>query len=300
MPRLPPRGSTSAQATVSTVAATASPQTELHVICPSSRWVDLGARELWRSRELLYFLTVRDLKVRYKQTFLGVVWAVLQPVMYMVVFTLFFGRLAGLYNPGQKYALLTLTGSVIWLFFANSVTMSSNSLVGSSNLITKVYFPRLLTAASPVIAGLVDLALSSVVMVAIMAAFGAYPTWRVLLIPPFLLLAIGTAVGVGSWLAALNVKYRDVRFVVPFLLQIWMFASAVFYVFEALHLNEPWNTLFWANPLAVAVEGWRWSLLGGAHPSYPHVALGTLGGLVLFAVGIVYFRRKEREFADIV
>jgi lipopolysaccharide transport system permease protein len=282
------------------MAATAPAQTELHVIRRSSRWVDLGLKELWRARELLYFLTVRDLKVRYKQTFLGVVWAVLQPVMYMAVFTLFFGRLTGLYSPGQKYALLTLTGSVIWLFFANSVTVSSNSLVGSSNLITKVYFPRLLTAASPVLAGLVDLALSSAVMVAIMAAFGVYPTWRVFLIPPFLLLAIGTAVGVGSWLAALNVKYRDVRFVVPFLLQIWMFASAVFYVAEALHLKEPWNTIFWANPLAVAVEGWRWSLLGGLHPSYAHVALGTLGGLMLFAVGIVYFRRKEREFADIV
>jgi lipopolysaccharide transport system permease protein len=279
----------------------AAPSTpELQVIRPSTRWVDLGTRELWRARELLYFLTIRDLKVRYKQTFLGIVWAVLQPVMYMIVFTLFFGRLVGLYNNGQVYALLTLTGSVLWLFFANSVTMASTSLVGSSNLITKVYFPRLLSAASPVVAGLVDLALSSLVMLAIMFAYGAYPTWRVVVIPPFVLLAIGTAIGVGAWLSALNVKYRDVRFAVPFLLQLWMFASAVFYVFQALHLKQPWDTIFWLNPLAVAISGWRWALLGGPHPTYGQVALGTLGGLVIFAAGVVYFRRKEREFADIV
>ena len=280
--------------------AVAAKTPDLTVIRPQTRWVDLGLRELWKARELLYFLTVRDLKVRYKQTFLGIVWAVLQPIMYMVVFTLFFGRLAGLYTPGQKYALLTLTGSVIWLFFANSVTLSSNSLVGSSNLITKVYFPRLLSAASPVIAGLVDLAISSVVMLAIMAAYGEFPTWRVVVIPFVLLLAVASAIGVGSWLAALNVKYRDVRFVVPFLLQLWMFASAVFYVFEALHLKEPWQTIFWVNPIATVVEVWRWALLGGPHPTYGQVALGTLGGLVVFALGVVYFRRKEREFADIV
>jgi lipopolysaccharide transport system permease protein len=280
--------------------AVVSPSPDLTVIRPRTRWVDLGLRELWKARELLYFLTVRDLKVRYKQTFLGIVWAVLQPIMYMVVFTLFFGRLAGLYSPGQKYALLTLTGSVIWLFFANSVTMSSNSLVGSSNLITKVYFPRLLSAASPVIAGLVDLAISSLVMLGIMAAYGEFPTWRIVVIPLVLLLAIATAIGVGSWLAALNVKYRDVRFVIPFLLQLWMFASAVFYVFEALHLKEPWHTIFWVNPMATVVEVWRWSLLGGPHPTYPQVALGALGGLVAFTGGVVYFRRKEREFADIV
>ncbi len=280
--------------------AVAAGQPELHVIRPSSRWVDFGVRELWRSRELLYFLTVRDLKVRYKQTLLGVLWAVLQPVMYMVVFTLFFGRLAGLYSPGQKYALLTLTGSVMWLFFANSVTLSSNSLVGASNLITKIYFPRLLSAASPVIAGLVDLALSSLVMLGIMAGYGEYLTWRAIVIPPFLLLAVGSAIGVGAWLAALNVKYRDVRFVVPFLLQLWMFASAVFYVFAALHLGSPWKTIFWLNPMAAAIEGWRWALLGGPHPTYGQVALGTLAGLVMFTAGIVYFRRREREFADIV
>ena len=270
------------------------------VIRPSTRWVDLGLGELWRARELLYFLTVRDLKVRYKQTFLGIVWAVLQPVMYMVVFTLFFGRLAGLYTPDQPYALLTLTGSVIWLFFANSVTLSSGSLVGSSALITKVYFPRLLQAASPVVAALVDLALSCVVMLAIILAYGEFPGPRVVVVIPFLLLAMATAVGVGAWLAAVNVKYRDVRFVVPFLLQLWMFASAVFYSVQALNLDEPWDTLFWVNPMAGVVEGWRWGLLGGPRPTVAQVALSTIGGLVALVAGVVYFRRKEREFADIV
>jgi len=270
------------------------------VIRPSTHWVDLGLRELWRSRELLYFLTVRDLKVRYKQTFLGIVWAVIQPVMYMVVFTLLFTRVTTLYNAGQSYAPLALTGSVIWLFFANSVTLASGSLVGSSALITKVYFPRLLQAASPVVAALVDLGLSCFVMLGIMAAYGYYPGVRVVVVFPFLLLAMATAVGVGAWLAALNVKYRDVRFVVPFLLQLWMFASAVFYSSQAVHLDEPWDSLFWANPMAGVVEGWRWALLGGPHPAYGDVALATAGGLVVLVAGVVYFRRKEREFADIV
>jgi homopolymeric O-antigen transport system permease protein len=270
------------------------------LIRPSTRWVEFGLRELWRSRELLYFLTQRDLKVRYKQTFLGIVWAVIQPVMYMVVFTLLFTKVTTLYTAGQSYAPLALTGSVIWLFFANSVTLASGSLVGSSALITKVYFPRLLQAASPVVAALVDLALSCVVMLGIMAAYGYYPGVRVLVVFPFLLLAMATAVGVGAWLAALNVKYRDVRFVVPFLLQLWMFASAVFYSSAAVHLDEPWDTLFWVNPMAGVVEGWRWALLGGPHPAYGDVALATLGGFVVFVAGIVYFRRKEREFADIV
>jgi len=280
--------------------AVASDTPELHVIRPRTRWVDLGARELWRSRELLYFLTVRDLKVRYKQTFLGVFWAVLQPIMYMIVFTLFFGRLAGLYTPGQKYPALTITGSVIWLFFANSVTLSSNSLVGSANLITKVYFPRLLSAASPVIAGLVDLALGCIVMLGIMAAYGYVPTWRIAVAPLCVLLAMGAALGVGAWLAALNVKYRDVRFVIPFLMQLWLFASAVVYSFQALHLHEPWRTIYWINPMATAVEVWRWSLLGGPHPTYGQVGLGALSGALVVVAGVVYFRRKEKELADIV
>jgi lipopolysaccharide transport system permease protein len=270
------------------------------VIRPPARWAGFGLRAMWRFRELLYFFAWRDVKVRYKQTLLGVTWAILQPVMYMVVFTLFFGKLAGLYTANQSYAVLTLTGSVIWLFFANSVTLGANSLVGNSALITKVYFPRLLAPAAAVAAGLVDLAISMVVMFAIMAGYGYYPSARIVVLPPFVILAIGTAFGVSAWLSALNVKYRDVRFVIPFLLQLWLFASAVFYSFQALRLPEPWNTLFWLNPMAGVVEGFRWSLIGGPRPSYFQVALATLGGIAFLVAGLVYFRRTERYFADII
>jgi lipopolysaccharide transport system permease protein len=270
------------------------------VIKPAPRRPRLGIREVWRHRELLYFFAWRELKVRYKQTLLGVVWAVLQPVMYMVVFTLFFGKFAGLYSPGP-YALLTLSGSVIWLFFANSVTLAAGSLVGNASLLTKVWFPRLLAPIAPVVAALVDLALSTLALLGVMAGYGEYPALhRVWTAVPFVLLAMGTAVGVGAWLAALNVKYRDVRFVVPFLLQLWLFASAVFYSYEGLNLDDPWATLFFLNPMAGVVEGFRWALLGGVRPDVLHVALSTLsGGLVLLA-GLVYFKRMERVFADIV
>jgi lipopolysaccharide transport system permease protein len=270
------------------------------VIRPSSRWPSFGLRELWRYRELLYFLALRDLKVRYKQTLLGVAWAVVQPILYMIVFTLFFAKVAKLYTPGQAYAPLTLTGSVIWLFFANSVSLASNSLVGSAALITKVYFPRLLAAASPVIAALVDLLLATAVTLGIIAAYGYYPTWRMVMALPFVGLALTAAIGTGAWLAALNVKYRDVRYVVPFLLQLWMFASAVFYSFTALGVHGPWKSIFWLNPMAGAVEGFRWSLLAGVRPSVVNVLFSAAGALTLLIVGVVHFRRTERFFADIV
>jgi lipopolysaccharide transport system permease protein len=261
--------------------------------------LSIGLRELWRYRELLLFFAWRDLKVRYKQTFLGVTWAVLQPVMYMVVFTLFFGRVAGLYSEGKPYALLALSGSVIWLFFANAVTLSSNSLVGNASLITKVYFPRLAAAIAPVLAGLVDLLLSFGVLLAVMAGYGIFPGFpRALVVLPFLLLAMGTAIGVGAWLAALNVKYRDVRYVVPFLLQLWLFASPV--VYSTQLLDDTLREVYYLNPMAGVVDGFRWALLGGIPPSYGGVALSTLGGVVLLAAGVLYFRRMERNFADIV
>lgn len=269
------------------------------VIRPSGRWTGLGLRELWRYRELLGFLAWRDLKVRYKQTFLGIIWAVLQPVLYMIVFTLFFGKLANLYDEGKPYALLALAGSVIWLFFANSVNLAASSLVGNASLITKVYFPRLLAAVAPVIAGLVDLLLSFGVLLAVMAGYGLYPGFpRVLVLVPFLLLAMGTAIGIGSWLAALNVKYRDVRYVVPFLLQLWLFASPV--VYSSQLVDQPWRTVYALNPMAGVVEGFRWATLGGVAPSYGRVALSTLGGVLLLIGGLLYFRRTERNFADIV
>jgi lipopolysaccharide transport system permease protein len=270
------------------------------VIRPPSRWPGIGLAELWRYRELLYFLAWRDLKVRYKQTALGIAWAVLQPVMYMVVFTLFFGRLAGLYAEGKPYALLALSGSVIWLFFANSVALAANSLVGSAPLITKVYFPRLLVPMAPVIAGLVDFALALGVLVAVMAAYTYLPAWgeHYLFALPFLLLAVATAIGVGSLLAAVNVRFRDVRYVVPFLMQLWLFASPV--VYSAELLPDSWRTLYYVNPMAGVVEGFRWSVLGGKRPEELAVGLSTLTAAVLLVGGVLYFRRMERQFADIV
>ena len=255
-------------------------------------------RELWRYRELLLFLAWRELKVRYKQTLLGAGWAVLQPVMYMLVFTLFFGRVAGLYSEGKPYALLALSGSVIWLYFANAIALAANSLTGNSSLITKVYFPRLAATSAPILAGLVDLVLSFAVMLAIMAGYGYFPELRMLVVLPFIVLAMATALGVGAWLAALNVKYRDVRYVVPFMLQLWLFASPVVYSSELLEDNL--RRLYYLNPMAGVVDGFRWALLGGIPPSYGDVLLSTLSGAVLLVAGVLYFRRMERHFADIV
>lgn len=273
---------------------------EPHVIKPAPRRPRLGLREVWKHRELLYFFAWRELKVRYKQTLLGVVWAVVQPLMYMVVFTLFFGKFLNVYSVGP-YQLLALSGSVIWLFFANSVTLASGSLTGNASLLTKVYFPRLLSPLAPVFAALVDLAIATGVLIGVMAAYGIYPApHRVWTAVGFVGLAMLTAAGVGAWLAALNVKYRDVRFVVPFLLQLWLFASAVFIAFEALNLDEPWATLFWLNPMAGVVEGFRWALLGGVRPELVHLAISGVSALVIFVAGLVYFKRMERVFADIV
>jgi lipopolysaccharide transport system permease protein len=270
------------------------------VIRPPSRWPGVGFAELWRYRELLYFLAWRDLKVRYKQTALGIAWAVLQPVMYMVVFTLFFGRLAGLYAEGKPYALLALSGSVIWLFFANSVSLAAGSLVGNAPLLTKVYFPRLLVPVAPVIAALADLALALCVLGAVMVGYTYFPGGgeHFLFVIPFILLAVATAIGVGSLLAAVNVRFRDVRYVVPFLMQLWLFASPV--VYSAELLPDSWRTAYYLNPMAGVVEGFRWSVLGGARPDELSVLLSTLAAAIVLVGGVLYFRRTERQFADIV
>ena len=281
-------------------ASTSTVRPEPRVIRPPGRWPTLGLRELWRFHELLYFLAWRELKVRYKQTLLGIAWAALQPVAYMVVFTLLFSKVFKIFVVGP-YPLLALSGSVIWLFFANSVTIASASLVSNAALLTKVYFPRLLAPLAPILAAFVDFVFAFLVLLGVMAAYGTYPApGRAWTVVPFVLLAIGTAAGIGAWLSALNVKYRDVRFVVPLLLQLWMFVSAVFYSFLSLDLEEPLRTIFWLNPMAGAVEGFRWALLGGIRPTGSDVALSTLTGLLLLVSGVLYFRRAERTFADVV
>jgi lipopolysaccharide transport system permease protein len=217
----------------------------------------------------------------------------------MVVFTLFFGKIGNFYTEGKPYALLALAGPVIWLYFANAVQLSSNSLVGNAALVTKVYFPRILSPVAPVVGGLVDLALATSVLVVVMAFYGFYPApQRVWVAIPFLLLAMGTAVGVGSLLAALNVRYRDIRYVVPFLLQLWLFASPVAY--SAALLSGAWAWIYRLNPMAGVVEGFRWAFLGGVRPGVGGIAISTASGFVLLVAGVLYFRRMERTFADVI
>jgi lipopolysaccharide transport system permease protein len=271
----------------------------VQVIRPVTGWERLRLRELWSYRELLYFFGWRDLKVRYKQTFLGVAWAVVQPLLYMVVFTLFFGRLAKLSSGDKPYALLALSGSVIWLYVANSVNLAANSLIANTALITKAYFPRLFAPIAPVLAGIVDLALASGVLVVVMAAYGYYiDSPRILVVAPVVLLALLTAAGVGSWLAAVNVKYRDVRYVLPFLIQLWLFATPVVYASQSVRSSL--RPFYYVNPMAGVLDGFRWAMLGGDAPAFGHVATSVAAGLAVFAAGVAYFHRTERRFADVI
>ena len=244
------------------------------------------------------FLDLRDIKVRYKQTALGVAWAILQPLLTMLVFSLFFGRLAGVASDGLPYSLFCFTALVPWTFFANGLTQSSNSLVGSANLITKVYFPRLAIPLASVIAGLVDLALGLLVVAGMMVYYGVVPGTNVLWVPLFLLLALATCLGAGLWLSALNVQFRDVRFAVPFLTQLWMFATPVAY--PSSLLPERWRTLFGINPMTGVVEGLRWALLDAKTAPGPIVAVSAAAATALLVSGTFWFRRMERTFADLV
>jgi lipopolysaccharide transport system permease protein len=274
------------------------PDLSVTIIRPSRGWVSLGLPELWQYRELLYFLVWRDIKVRYKQTVLGAAWAILQPVLTMVVFSLFFGRLDGLHPAGVPYPLFSFVALVPWTFFANGLSQSSNSLVGSANLIKKVYFPRLVVPSSAVLSGGVDFALAFIVLLGMMIYFGVQPTLNILWMPAFLLLALATALGAGLWLSALNVEFRDVRYVVPFLTQLWLFASPVIYASTVL--TEPWRTIYALNPMVGVIEGFRWALLGVGSAPGLLVGVSALAALALLISGVFYFRRMEKTFADVV
>jgi homopolymeric O-antigen transport system permease protein len=236
--------------------------------------------------------------VRYKQTALGAAWAVIQPFFTMVVFSLFFGRLAKMPSDNIPYPIFAYAALVPWTFFANGLTESSNSLVGSANLIKKVYFPRLAVPIAAVLAGLVDFAIAFVVLVGMMLYYGVAPTANVLWLPLFLLLALATALGTGLWLSALNVQFRDVRYVVPFAVQFWLFATPIAY--PSSLLPEPWRTIYGLNPMAGVVEGFRWALLGTNTKPGALVALSALVAALLLAGGAFYFRRMEKTFADVV
>lgn len=268
------------------------------VIEPSRGWVSLGLTELWEYRELLYFLAWRDIKVRYKQTVLGAAWAILQPFFTMLIFSLFFGALARVPSDNVPYPIFAFAGLTPWTFFANGLMQASNSLVGSANLIKKVYFPRLVVPISVVLAGLPDLALAFVVLVGMMFYYGVSPDWIAMLwLPLFLLLALLTSLGTGLWLSALNVKYRDVRYVVTFLTQVWLFATPVAY--PSSMLPEPWRTIYGINPMVGVIEGFRWVLLRTDTAPGLSLIISTCAALFILITGMFYFRRMEKTFADI-
>ena len=268
------------------------------VIKAEGSWRSLGLREAWEYRELLFFLTWRDVKVKYKQTHLGVAWAVLQPALTMIVFSVVFGRVAKLPSHGVPYPLFTYTALLPWQLFANALAQSSNSLVSNQSLLTKVYFPRLLIPAATVLAGVVDFSVACVVLFGMMLYYGIYPTARLAVLPVFVLLAVGAALAVGIWLSALNVRYRDVRHTVPFLTQLWLFATPIAY--PSSLLDEPWRTLYGINPMVGVVEGFRWALLGTEMSSPAMLVASAVTAMLLLVSGAFYFRRMERSFADVV
>jgi lipopolysaccharide transport system permease protein len=266
------------------------------LIEPPAGWASLGLKELWEYRELLFFLTWRDIKVRYKQTALGAAWAVIQPVFMMVVFSLFFGKLGGIPSDGLPYPVFVFCALLPWQLFAFALSESSNSLVSNQNLITKVYFPRLVVPISAVLGGLIDFCIAFVILLGMMAYFGIVPGAAVLALPLFVLLAVATALGVGLWLSALNVQYRDVRYTIGFLTQFWLFATPVAY--PSSIIPGRWRWLYGLNPMAGVVEGFRWALLGKAEAPGPLLAVSVGVVVLIFVSGLYYFRRMEETFAD--
>lgn len=265
---------------------------------PSKGWVALQLQELWAYRELLYFLIWRDVKVRYKQTALGAAWAIIQPIFTMIVFSIFFGRLGKIPSDGIPYPLFTLAALVPWTFFSQGLSQASNSLVGSSNLIKKVYFPRLSIPIASVSSGLIDLSIAFLVLLGMMTYYGVFPTVHVVWLPLLLILTLVTSLGVSLWLSALNVKFRDVRHVLPFLTQLWLFATPIAY--PSSLLSEPWRTLYSLNPMVGVIEGFRWALLGADTAPGPMVIVSALAALAILVSGTFYFRRLERTFADLI
>jgi lipopolysaccharide transport system permease protein len=267
-------------------------------IKPSDGWVSLKLHEIWEYRELLYFLVWRDIKVRYKQTVIGAAWAVVQPLMTMFVFFVVFKKFANVPSEGLPYSVFAYTALLPWTLFAGAVNRSSHSIVGQANMISKVYFPRLIAPISATLSGLVDFAVAFILLIGMMVWYGVLPTWGVLALPLFLLLALTTALGIGLWLSALDVKYRDVSHAVPFLIQLWMFASPIAYPVSLV--PEKWRLLYSLNPLAGVIEGFRWALLGKTSPDFAVIAVSAVAVLVLLFTGLIYFKRMERSFADVV
>lgn len=269
------------------------------LIEPVRHWSPPDWGSVWRNRELLSVLTWRDIKIRYKQTVLGMIWAVLQPTSTMIVFSIFFGRLANMNSEGIPYPVFAFAALIPWTFFSNSLSSASNSLLGNANLITKVYFPRVVIPVASVLSNLIDFALSFIVLLGLMLWYGITPSWTVLLLPIPMLLALVTAIGAGLWLSALNVQFRDVRFALPFFLQLWMFMSPIAYSSSLIH--GPWRILYGLNPMTGVIECFRWALCNTASNTPPlMIALSAAISLLMLVTGAMYFQHMERTFADMV
>src|SRR5580700_1851930 len=267
-------------------------------IAPSNGWIDLNLRELWDYRELLYFFVWRDLKVRYKQTAIGALWAILQPFLTMLVFSLFFGRLAHIPSNGLPHSVFYYSALLPWIYFSGALHSATNTMVENQKVITKVYFPRLLLPMAAVTSGLVDLGFGFIVFLGMLVYYGIAPGRAILLLPFFLLLAVLTALGVGLWLSALNAIYRDVRYVVPFLIQFWMFASPVAY--PSSLVPERWRWLYGLNPMAGVIEGFRWSLTGTGEPPSRMLFVSSAVAIAVLIGGLMYFQKMETTVADVV
>lgn len=257
----------------------------------------LSPRELWRYRDLAYQIAARDVTVRYRQTALGAAWAILQPIGFMVVFTLFFGGVAGVSSDGQPYALFSLAALVPWTFFANSLLLGSESLVSNSALVSKIYFPRIFMPAGAIAAGLVDLGVSLVILLAIVLIYGMVPPPAILALPLLVAIMLAAVLGATAALSAVNVRFRDVKYVIPFAIQMWLFATPV--VYPSSLIDEPWRTLTAINPMVGVVEGFRWAVLGGDAP-LELIGVSAIAAAVLFVAGLAYFDRVERSFADYI
>jgi lipopolysaccharide transport system permease protein len=289
---------TSTVAPAASPAARVGPPLEETVVQRTTGWPSLRLRELWAYHELLYFLVWRDVKVRYKQTALGVAWAVLQPLLTVVVFTVFFNRVAKVSSGGVPYPVFALSGLVPWLFFANGLTLASGSLVASANLLTKVYFPRLVIPLASTASGVPDLAIAFVLLLVVMAAYGVAPVLALVAFPLALLLAAVCALGTSLWLSALNVEFRDVRYVIPLLVQLWLLATPVAYSTSNVH--GAWRAALAVNPMTGALDLFRWSVIGAEAPSAATVLISSLTAVVVLVTGAYYFRATERRFSDVI
>lgn len=273
-------------------------ETPVIMLRPSRGWLSIDFKELWRYRELIFFLTWRDIKVRYKQAVLGIAWAILQPLLTMVIFTVIFGILLGTPSGDIPYPLFSLTALLPWQLFSTALQRSSVSLVGNANLLTKIYFPRLAIPLSSVFAALVDFLISFAVLLGVMIYYHYSPTWNMLWLPLLVALALLTALAIGLWLAALNVQYRDIQHMVPFIIQVWMYASPIVYPIETIPAGI-WRWLYGLNPMVGVIQGFRWAVLGGSPPDIT-MAISVAVVLILLVSGLYYFRRMEKTFADLV